>query len=400
VSSDLSIASVCRTLPTPDDSACGVFVMRRLAAMARESRHCIVQPIPYFPVIRPLPRWARSELHVVDGEDVFHAPMFYLPKFLKFMDSYWLYRSVIGKLAALKSEGRLDIVDAHFGYPDGVGCVRAAKELDLPVVITLRGVEEDYMQNPEIATQISKTLKVVDGCICVSGSLRDIAIRAGADDAKTHVIHNAVNRSVFSPGNQSEARASLDIQDNEKLIVSVGNLLSVKRHDVLISAFAKLQKTVVNARLVIVGGAAYEPEYPQQLHELCDTLGVSDRVGFVGKVGEAEVAAWLQAADAFALASRREGCCNAVLEALACGLPVVTTPVGDNALFVRDGQNGYLVPVGDSDAMNQALGVTLERKDWDRHRISSELQVGDWNSVASKVLDFLEECVAGRRKSH
>jgi glycosyltransferase involved in cell wall biosynthesis len=374
--------------------------MRRLAAMAREARLRVLQPIPYFPIVRPLPNWAQAEKHTAEGENVFHAPMFYVPKFLKTMDSYWLYRSVIDKLTILKSKGRLDIIDAHFGYPDGVGCFRAAKELDVPVVITFRGVEEDYMRHPEISKQIARMLHFVDGCICVSYSLRNMAIEAGANRTRVHVIHNAVNRSVFAPGDQSEARSILGVTESERLVVSIGNLLSVKRHDVLISAFAQLQCTVTNARLAIIGGSMHEQEHPRQLRELCDRLGISERVTFVGRIGEAEVATWLRAADVFALASRREGCCNAVLEALASGLPVVATSVGDNAWFVRDGDNGYLVPVGQSDAMARALGDTLARRDWDRPRISSELQVGDWGTTARKVLDFLDECVGERRKPH
>ena len=397
--SDLSIASVCRTLPTPDDPASGVFVMRRLAALASKSRLHVIQPMPYFPIVRPLPTWAKSEKHVAEGADVFHAPMFYVPKFLKTLDSYWLYRSVIRKLAELKNMDRLDVIDAHFGYPDGVGCLRAARELKVPVVITIRGVEEDHLQVPAIAKQIRAALKHADGCICVSHSLKEIAIEAGASEARTQVIHNAVNRGVFAPGSRSEARAALNIGDGDALVVSVGNLLSVKCHDVLIAAFAKLQGTIGNARLVIIGGAMHEPEHPKKLRELCGSLGIAERVTFIGRIDETGVATWLKAADVFALASRREGCCNAIIEALASGLPVVTTPVGDNTWFVRDGQNGYIVPVRDSDAMARALEKALECEDWDRHSISSELHVGDWDSVALKVLCFFQERIGeGFRK--
>ena len=393
MSSGISIASVCRTLPSPADPASGVFVMRRLVAMARYSRLRVMQPIPYFPLVRPLPNWAKSEMHVAKCANVFHAPMFYVPRFLKSMDSYWLYRSVIDKLGALKNEGRLDIIDAHFAYPDGVGCLRAAMELQVPIVITFRGVEEDHLQVPAISKQIRAALGLVDGCICVSHSLRKTVIEAGANEASTQVIHNAVDRGVFAPGNKSEARATLNISDSEAFVISVGNLLAVKCHDVLITAFAQLYSRLETARLVIIGGAMHEPEHPLELRRLCDKLGVADRVTFAGRIDESEVATWLRAADVFALASRREGCCNAVLEALASGLPVVATPVGDNAWFVRDGDNGYLVPVGDSSAMAHALGETLERRDWDKYRISSDLQVGNWDSVAREVLGFLEERV-------
>ncbi len=140
----------------------------------------------------------------------------------------------------------------------------------------------------------------------------------------------------------------------------------------------------------------HEPQYPTELRALCERLGVTDNVSFAGRLSATAVASWLSAANLFALASKREGCCNAVLEALACGLPVITTPVGDNTWFVKDGENGYIVPVDDSRAMAHALSAALERKDWDGDRICAGLQIGDWDCVAAEVLDFFAECTGKR----
>ncbi len=391
----LSIASVCRTLPTPDEPSSGIFVMRRLAALAEISDLRIFQPIPYFPLVRPLPVWAKSEQHSVDGTSVVHAPMFYVPKILKSLDGRWLHHSVRSQLATLKKTGELKLIDAHFAYPDGAGCVAAAREMGVPVVVTIRGVEEDYMRLRSIAGKIRETLRQADACISVSHSLKELAVDAGADPANVHVIHNAVDRRLFAPGDKTEARSALGIDVDRPLIVSVGNLLSVKRHDVLISAFAQLSNK--RARLAIVGGPMHEPDYARELNALCGELGVADRVRFIGRIDENEVATWLKAADVFALASRREGCCNAILEALATGVPVVATPVGDNPWFIKDGQNGYLVPVGDSEAMARAIDMVLTRPDWDAHHVSANLQVGNWDAVARQTLGIFEDCVDRRR---
>lgn len=349
-------------------------------------------------MIRPIPGWAESSHHTADGVTVSHAPMFYLPKIWKSLDSFWLYRAIIVQLTDLRNSGRLDVIDAHFAYPDGAGCYRVAQQLDVPVVVTIRGVEEDYMRNAALARQITDTLRHADACICVSHSLRELAIQTGADTERVHVVHNAVNRHLFAPGDKAEARAVLGIDDESSLIVSVGNLLSVKRHDVLIAALAQVKRN--DTHLVIIGGAMHEPECPMELLALADELGLSDRIRFVGKLDQTEVATWLRAADIFALASRREGCCNAILEALACGLPVISTPVGDNSWFIEEGVNGHLVPVGDSEAMARALSMALERQDWDRDRISADLPVGDWDRVAKETLGIFEQCVGARKNSH
>jgi glycosyltransferase involved in cell wall biosynthesis len=173
----------------------------------------------------------------------------------------------------------------------------------------------------------------------------------------------------------------------------VARLISLKRHHVLLDAFARLRRQRPDARLAIVGGESFEPRYPEQLRAQAEALGVAAAVHFVGNLPPAKVADWLQAADLFALLSTREGCCNAVLEALATGVPAIVTPVGDNAHFVVPGQNGDIVCVDDSGATADALLRGLQPGKWNRQEIAQRLarQVGDWGTVAGRVLEFFRQ---------
>ena len=386
----LKVASVCRTLPTPAQPEDGLFVSRRLSAMGRKMNLSVIQPVPYFPLLRPLPGWARTESHEVEGTEIAHAPMFYLPAVLKRLDSFWLRRSVSRFISALKRRGELNLIDAHFAYPDGVGCIELAARLDVPVFVTFRGVEQDLLDDPAIAALMRRIIPKATGCICVSHSLREVAMQYDADPDGIAVIHNAVDRELYRPGDKLGARERLGVDATGKIIVAVGNLLSVKRHDTLIGALPGVLANNPDTRLVIVGGAMHEARHPGQLADLCRTLGIEDKVVFTGKLAAPTVADWLKAADVFALGSRREGCCNAVLEALASGLPVVTTPVGDNPWFVKDGINGTLVPVGDAEAMAARLDTALNA-DWDPQQISDGLTIGSWDDVATDILNFYRD---------
>lgn len=385
----MRIASVCRVLPSPDQPAAGAFVLRRLAAMADRADLQVIQPVPYLPILRPLPSWAREASHTAGGMTIAHAPMMYLPGALKSLDGRWLERSVYSKLAALHQARSIDAIDAHFGYPDGVGCVRAAKRLDIPVFVTLRGMEVDALRTRGIRSQLVRALRDANGCIAVSHSLRDLAVDVGVDPQDILVAPNAVDRAVFRPGDQAAARQQLGLPPDAPLIVSVGHLIAGKGHSVLIRALAALRKTRPSARLAIIGGPAYEPDHPRVLAEIARETGLQEATLFVGAVKPDAVALWLQAADVFALATEREGCCNSVLEALAVGLPVVTTPAGDNPRFVQDGVNGQLVGIGDIDGTAAALDSVLGRV-WDQVGISRALAVGDWSDVAGQVLRFID----------
>lgn len=390
----LQVASVSRVLPAPGNPSAGQFVARRLEGMARHAKLRMVQPIPYFPGIRPLPSWAREAAHPIDAGDVEHAPMLYLPGVLKSLDGRWLSRSVSGAIRRMKAEGQIDVVDAHFAFPDGVGCVRVARRLGIPVFVTVRGVEVDQLQRRSLRRQIVTALGAATGVVSVSHTLRDILVNAGVDGSAIRVIPNAVDREMFRPGERCEARLRLGLPPDGRLVVSVGNLVELKRHDVLVEALARARQDVPDLMLAILGGGDAQRGYSARLEGLAARLGISDAVRIVGRVPASRVADWLQASNLFALATSREGCCNAVLEALACGIPVVTTPAGDNAHFVRDGVNGRLVPIDDAESLARALVETLRRVTWDPRSISATLAVGDWNTVGRQVIDFFTERMA------
>jgi glycosyltransferase involved in cell wall biosynthesis len=352
-----------------------------------------IQPIPYFPFLASKPQWATTPERTEQDVNVRHAPMFYVPKVLKSLDGLWLYCAVLKPLADLKRAGQLDIVDAHFGYPEGVGALIAAKKIGVPCVVTLRGFEAEYLDKPFIGPQIRYLLRNADGCICVGHFLRELALKNGANAETTSVIHNAIDNRLFFPGDRIEARQQLGFDSDIPIVVSVGHLIQRKRHHVLVSAFAELLKTRPDARLLIIGNANFDTRYAKRLREQIAYSGLGDSVHLMGNVDADKIGDYLRAADVFALGTQREGCCNSVLEALACGLPVVTTPVGDNTWFVKDNRNGYIVPVDDSVAMAMALSRAIGRKDWSRDEISASLEVGNWESVAAKVIQFLETIV-------
>jgi teichuronic acid biosynthesis glycosyltransferase TuaC len=383
------VLSVCRTLPTPANLGAGVFVFERLRAMSARADLRIIQPVPYCPLLKPLPVWAREPQHVVNGTTIVHQPMFYLPGVMKFLDGQWLARSISSQLRPSRNAKSFDCIDGHFGYPDGVGVVAAARRLGIPAFVTIRGLEADRVRDPLIRPQLISALNAAAGCISVSHSLMALMIDNGVAPDRLVVIPNGIDTRTFCPGSRADAREALGLEPSAPLVVSVGHLISGKRHDVLMRAIARLD----GVRLAIVGGPDYEPEYPATLRRLAEQLNLGDRVRFVGAVPPRQVANWLRAADTFALATAREGCCNAILESLATGTPVVSTPVGDNPHYVIDGENGYLIPVDDPAALAAALAAALKRR-WDPGRIAATLRVGGWDSVASRVLELFADRLA------
>jgi glycosyltransferase involved in cell wall biosynthesis len=167
----------------------------------------------------------------------------------------------------------------------------------------------------------------------------------------------------FPPHERTEMREQvmrpLGIRDSDRILITVGRLDSSKDPLLLAEAFAQLCRTASQVRLVFVGDGALRVETEQRLR----ALGVIDRVSFAGLLPPPTVARYLNASDLFVLSSAYEGMPIAALEALACGLPVCTTDVGDVRRAVTSGVNGEVIAERTPTALAQALARCLERLD-------------------------------------
>jgi teichuronic acid biosynthesis glycosyltransferase TuaC len=119
------VVSVCRALPSDDTPSSHVFVMQRIAAMAKIAEVQALEPVPYFPLLKPLPESARLETRQRNGVRIAPVPMFYLPGAFKQFDGKWMQRAIAPHARRLVDQGKLDALDAHFGYrgrPVGRAC--------------------------------------------------------------------------------------------------------------------------------------------------------------------------------------------------------------------------------------------------------------------------------------
>ncbi|WP_082858682.1 glycosyltransferase [Planctomyces sp. SH-PL62] len=394
----MRIASVTTEYPAPWNPHRGLFIQRRLAALSRIANVNVIHTTPWFPALRP---WKAGQSPLVrdqGGLCVEHRKMFYLPGVLKGLDSRWVKRSVVTAIREVEREGPIDAIDAHFGYPEGVGCVRASIALGRPVFITMRGLERQILPLRWRGEQLRWALRNCTGIICVSESLKKLAVDVGVPPERIEMIPNAVDRRTFRPGDRDEARRVLGIEPEDRLIVCVGMLVAGKGQHHLVEALAGLRAKDARWKLVLLGGGAHEPGYPARLRSSIDELGVAGAVLLAGSQPPEKIATWLRAADVFALPTYDEGCCNAVLEAMACGLPVVTTPAGDNEFLVSPPHRGYIVPIGRHEELERALAAAVETA-WDREAIAGFGAGYSWDEAARRTLHFFQERTGGRDRA-
>jgi len=281
-------------------------------------------------------------------------------------------------LRTLRRQGRLDVLDAHFGYPDGYAAMTAGRWLRVPVAITLRGTESRHAADPVLKPLLQRALSGADRIFAVAESLRRIAIDIGTPSDKVRVIGNGVDVGRFFPVDRGAARRALEIPPDAKVLISVGGLVERKGFHRVIDCLPGLRVRYPNLHYVVVGGASPEGDWTNRLKSQVRELGLQNWVHFTGPMASDRLREPLSAADVFVLSTRNEGWANVFLEAMACGLPVVATDVGGNREVVCRAELGTIVPFDDRSALSAALDAALARE-WDRDTIIDFARGNAWD---------------------
>ncbi len=384
--------------PNREQPNLGVFVRERISRVAKLCQIKVVAPVPYFPfagLIKKKYGKRIAPLEVEDGIEVYHPKFFLIPGMFKFMDGVLLYLSAIGPIRRIQREFDFDLIDAHFVYPDGFAATLLGKRLRKPVTVTLRGTLNRLVNFKARRPAVKYALQNAAKVFSVSAYLVKLAENFGIDKSKFSVIPNGVDPSKFQVLDKVECRKALDIHLNAKVIVSVGSLVERKGHHRLIEVLPDVMEEFPDVLLLIVGGPSAEGDITPALMEQVKRLKVEKSVRFSGEVPHGKVNRYLCAADIFALATRYEGWANVFLEAMSCGVPVVTTDVCGNAEVVKNQETGLLVPFGDVQALKTALERGLQFN-WDREKIMDYARGRTWGDVAHEVYREFERIICSR----
>jgi glycosyltransferase involved in cell wall biosynthesis len=200
------------------------------------------------------------------------------------------------------------------------------------------------------------------------------------------VVGNGVDTGKFQRLDRRIARQDLGLPLDAPVLVSVGALVERKGFHRVIECLPALRRRFPGLHYLVVGGPGPEGDWSARLRRQVNDLGLQDCVVFLGTRAPEELKVPLSAADVFVLATRNEGWANVFLEAMACGLPVVTTDVGGNAEVVAHEKLGILVPFGRVDQLAEAIADALDRT-WDRDAIVAYAQNQSWDRRVSVLAE-------------
>jgi glycosyltransferase involved in cell wall biosynthesis len=385
--------------PTPAEPARGVFTGELVRHLTPLCDLTVVVPLPWFPnsriARRLMPRYA-AQFGGIPSSTLWHgAPVYYaryplLPRLSESWHDRTMRLGIGGLVRRLHRTRAFDAINAHWLYPDGVVAVELARQLHVPVVLTALGsdVNKEMLEDVK-RRRVVAAARRANAVTVVATELKDKLASAGVPAARIVVIGNGIDTKKFAVRDRAECRRRLGIAEGHKVIVCVARLSEEKGIAILLRAFASVRDQVPEARLFVIG------EGPDRalLEELRRHLTCQSEMAFLGALPHERIPEWLGAADVACLPSFREGHPNAVMEALACGRPVVASRVGAVADHVST-DSGLLVEPGDPNALAAALRGAL-LTGWNAGRIAASVSSRTWDVVAHEYLQVMEEVAKG-----
>ncbi len=363
----------------------GVFIKERMFRVAQRLPVTVISPQPWFPLQGLLRLWRpgyrpdRVAFEVMDGVEVHRPRFFSLPGLFRHFDGYFAALASRGLVSRLQKAGRADLLDVHFAYPDGYAGYLLSRWSGLPMMITLRGKEERLRRQEPLRQRMALALNHASFVVGVSSALRQVGIELGAKENRSMLIGNGIDLAKFYPIPRNEARRALNIPQDAQVLVSVGGVGERKGFHRVIECLPALVKDHPKLLLLIAGGPSPDGDWTERLKQMIEQHQLQNHVRLLGPWPPEDLKTPLSAADVFVLATRYEGWANVFLEAMACGLPVVSTLVGGNAEVVCREDIGTLVPFEDSAALTHAIHQALLRP-WDRAAIQAYARDNTWDS--------------------
>jgi glycosyltransferase involved in cell wall biosynthesis len=365
--------------------------LRHLVSSGKVKAH-VLAPVTWAPPFLPAFRKVRQ---VPDHEhrntlDVEHPRYVVIPRIGMNLAPHTLYRAMRQRFRRLRDSGlQVDLIDAHYFYPDGVAAAWLAEETGLPLTITARGTDINLIPEYDRPRRlILEAAERAGAVITVCQALKDRMVELGADGKKITVLRNGVDLQAFRVKDREAARAKLGVKGF--VLASVGLLIERKGHHLVIEAL----KDIPDAILLIAGSG---PDR-QSLENLASRQGVSERVRFLGNLDRESLCDLYNSADALVLASSREGWANVLLEAMACGTPVIGSNVWGTPEVIARPEAGLLLKDRDARSIVEAAAA-LRRSPPDRAATRRYAEQFDWQATTDGQLALFRALIDKHRAS-
>jgi len=295
--------------------------------------------------------------------------------------------ALASKMADVIKDEELDVLHVHYAIPHAV-CAVLAREMsgrDIGIVTTLHGTDISVLgQDSTLSQAIKYGIDKSDIVTTVSEALKQQTYELIDTVKPIHTIYNFVDEREYFPRNPGNLKEQFGIKEDEKVIIHVSNFRKIKNLPHIIDAFMKIRANM-KAKLLLVGDG---PEKHRVMDQVKESPYMED-VLFLGK--QENLAELYAISDLKLLLSQQESFGLVLLEAMACGVPCIGSAVGGIPEVIEHGVDGYIVELGDTDAVEEYAVNLLNDEEKLQHFREAAIRAVDEKFHSSKIVEQYEK---------
>ena len=373
----------------------GLWARRFTGAMAGLCQQKVVSPVPYFP---PLPGFARyRRFRNTDRHSQYRDIDIFYPRFilgpgrsLYNLEAAFYRLGVTNTVKRLHTDFQFNIIHAHFSYPDGVVAMWLSRRYRVPYLITEHALWTNWMGNNSFIRGLAvKAVNCSAYTIAATPALKDSISHFTKQSDNIKIIPNGVDAEEFSLSDNIRKAGTCRL-------LFVGFINHNKGVDILLHALSNLVRWNPDIHLTLIGDSLYAASDIEKNHvyHLAGKLGLESHLTFAGLKQPREVAQYMSESDVLILPSRRETFGSVIIEALACGIPVVATRCGGPEYILNE-EVGLLVPKEDPEALANGIRHVLEHREKYKpetlHSYATKLY--SWDIIARENYTLYEQAL-------
>lgn len=374
--------------PNDQQATKGIFIKQQIVELAKLCSLKVIAPVPWSV---PLGKFKKSYIfsrvkkkEACGDIEVFHPRYFLTPKLGRAFYGLFYFLGIYKTAKAIACNFDYDLILAYFAYPDGFAAAWLAKVFRKPLVIKVMGSDINLYTRGFLRRCLTVyTLKQAGQVIAVTEDLKKKMIALGVGPDKIAVVYNGVDSHRFKPMDTLECRKELGLPQDKTILLFIGAFRKIKGVDYLVDAYAKLSEnnSAGDLSLILIG----DGELKNKIKDKIDRFGLRSKVRLAGIRPHQEIPRWINACDILCLTSEDEGCPNVILEALACGKPVVAAKVGGIPEIVNSADYGNLFKSHSIEELTLAIQAAVKKK-WDPEIIKARIAYLTWEKTAKEIL--------------